>query len=50
LNAYSIEEKIAKIQLSRTDSRDPEKIYNPYTREELNNLGSRRMGGLGFLP
>ena len=39
LNAYSIEEKIAKIQLSRTDSRDPEKIYNPYTREELNNLG-----------
>ena len=39
LNAYLIEEKIAEVQLSRTDSRDPEKIYNPFSKEELNNLG-----------
>jgi len=39
LNAYSIEEEIAAVQLSRTDSRDPEKIYNPYTQEELKNIG-----------
>ena len=39
-NAYEIEKKLAKIQLSRTDSRDPEKIYNPFTPEQLSNLGS----------
>ena len=39
-NAYEVEKRLAKIQLSRTDSRDPEKIYNPFTLEQLSNLGS----------
>ena len=37
--SFEVENKIAQIQLSRTDSRDPEKIYNPYNRSELQALG-----------
>ena len=43
--AFEIEKKIAKIQLSRTDSRDPEKIYNPYSPEDLDSLGSSEWVG-----
>ena len=39
LNSFEVENKIAQIQLSRTESRDPEKIYNPYNRSELQALG-----------
>ena len=38
-NAFEVENELAKIQLSRIESRDPEKIYNPYSKTELYNLG-----------
>lgn len=34
-NVYKFEEKLAFSMLKREDARNPEKIYNPYTLEEL---------------
>ncbi|GIS05637.1 MAG: hypothetical protein CM15mP109_03930 [Candidatus Dadabacteria bacterium] len=32
LSAFEIENELAKVQLSRLEMRDPERIYNPYKR------------------
>ncbi len=37
-NTFKIETKIAEIQISRTERRDPEKTYNPRNRKELNKI------------
>ena len=39
LNAFEIENKLAKVQLSRLEMRDPERIYNPYKKDQLYDLG-----------
>ena len=39
LSAFEIENKLAKVQLSRLEMRDPERIYNPYKKDQLYDLG-----------
>ena len=39
LTAFEIENKLAKVQLSRLEMRDPERIYNPYKKDQLYDLG-----------
>ena len=39
LSAFEIENKLAKVQLSRLEMRDPERIYNPYEKDRLYDLG-----------
>lgn len=39
LGAFEIENKLAKVQLSRLEMRDPERIYNPYEKDQLYDLG-----------
>ena len=39
LSAFEIENELAKVQLSRLEMRDPERIYNPYKKAQLYDLG-----------
>ena len=39
LSAFEIENELAKVQLSRLEMRDPERIYNPYKKDRLYDLG-----------
>ena len=39
LSAFEIENELAKVQLSRLEMRDPERIYNPYKKDQLYDLG-----------
>ena len=39
LSAFEIENELAKVQLSRLEMRDPERIYNPYEKDQLYDLG-----------
>ena len=52
LSAFEIENELAKIQLSRLEMRDPERIYNPYKKDRLYDLGGKYwnewMGELGL--
>ncbi|MEC7365904.1 MAG: M13 family metallopeptidase [Pseudomonadota bacterium] len=41
LSAFEIENELAKVQLSRLEMRDPEKIYNPYKKDRLYDLGGK---------
>jgi putative endopeptidase len=35
LSAFEIENELAKVQLSRLEMRDPERIYNPYKKDQV---------------
>jgi putative endopeptidase len=41
LSAFEIENELAKVQLSRLEMRDPERIYNPYKKDRLYDLGGK---------
>ena len=41
LSAFEIEIELAKVQLSRLEMRDPERIYNPYKKDRLYDLGGK---------
>lgn len=41
LSAFEIENELAKVQLSRLEMRDPERIYNPYKKDQLYDLGGK---------
>src|SRR6056300_1679493 len=40
LSVFEIENELAQVQLSRLEMRDPERIYNPYKKDRLYDLGS----------
>ena len=39
-NVFEVESKLAAIQISRTERRDPEKTYNPMNNNELNDVSN----------
>ncbi len=41
LSGFEIENELAKVQLSRLEMRDPERIYNPYKKDRLYDLGGK---------